>query len=626
MTHKVSVAKTVLDETGYHIMPNRIIDPSQYSHPSHTVESKKALLVSLGPMLTKAEGDRKQVLQACEAFTRCKVAKVKGNREMSFSYRDIDNACEVSHEEYEMRYMLYLDSCQSGGASTKKTAKIKSPFHEAAPPAPMCASETKVVRNCPASPAPILESVAMSEPHSPTRPGTAPTQPVFGEAFPAGSSVVQASPAGGAVTASVPIISAIDENNMLAIMNIPGSPCRGALSRSSNATKRRQTLSPQSSKDMLREVCDDMTTAADDSPATTDPDTAPETESADVATPEETQSSSQSAPVILPDLLENTTDIVVLEKEAPVEAAEVVEEAVAQLPATPLDECDFDDSEMLEIDAFSSSRPNARKRKPANDLNSSRRKSLDVEDLQSMFDDMSDTETPDQEQTDETSAEEDVTAAATPSNADLWDECQILSAEVERNISTPLCSPMLPCPSPSKMQSEYNGCGGAVGLGLIMDSNRASPCVFSPASPTSLASPSKLTSGFSPALRGSPAKIMASGDRLAIHRSPAAVEPSFVPSPEVTRTKRAAVTENNSSNSSSVNASPVKDTHVEPTKEVVVESEPATDSVPLSEAEAEAQAYCRYVVRMEICKNKFRWEMASIAAAKAAKKKFGTEL
>lgn len=679
ITHKISMAKTVLEETGYHILPNRTIDPTQYSYPSHSIESKKAVLLSLGPMLTKADGDRKQEVQACENFTRCKVMKVKGNREMAFSYTDLDSDCGVSHEEYEMRYMLYLESRQSekscvganggGLASIKKATKAKSPFHDA--------SSAKVSRHV--TPLPVLETVAA--PHSPANP---PSNPVFGEFTTSGGLPGKASSS----TSSVPFISAIDENNMLAIMNIPGSPVSTrSLSRSGHTNKRRQTLSPQSSKDMLREVCDDLVgdnTAIETGNCTNIADSVAaevaienvldvtETDSESNSSPPETASSSE---VNVPSLFQDASDIVILENNGSMSVGSQVH--APSLPDTPVDDCDFDDSEMLEIDTFSSrSRKNVRKRKPANDhaLNSSRRKSLDVEDLQSMFDDEEEDEVEAKSSSGSSNASakpevdvkietenassgksEDKEKVKIKAEADLWDECQILSVEVERNISTPLCSPLQQeafcspsplsmniqemSPSPSILQSQFNGCGD----GMI--NPRASPCCFFPNStntrPSALAlaraSPVKIVgvSGFSPAFRSHPAKLLSSGgiSRSVLHRSPVdCVAPSFVLSPMVaTSTLALPAARVDAAQMNGISLAAV--TPDSPVDSAAATSPDAISAASPSHAEEEEivedaaeDAYHRYVVRMEICKNKYLWEMVSIAAAKAARKKFGVKL
>jgi hypothetical protein len=68
------------------------------------LEAKKALLLSLSPMLTEAEEQRQKETAACENFTRCKSGKGKG-KFSTYDYTDIDVKCQVDFPEYEKRYV-----------------------------------------------------------------------------------------------------------------------------------------------------------------------------------------------------------------------------------------------------------------------------------------------------------------------------------------------------------------------------------------------------------------------------------------------------------------------------------------------------------------------------------------
>lgn len=99
------LAMSLYHATGYSIMPMRHIYPDQFKPDSQSVEAKKALLVSLTPLLVQAEADRLAESKACEEFTRCRVVKVKGNRNVCYSYCDVDNEDVVPWEDFEMRYV-----------------------------------------------------------------------------------------------------------------------------------------------------------------------------------------------------------------------------------------------------------------------------------------------------------------------------------------------------------------------------------------------------------------------------------------------------------------------------------------------------------------------------------------
>lgn len=65
-------------------------------------DAKKALLLSLTPMISDADKQRQIDSKQCEDFTRCKVGKSKG-RNSSFEYTDIDTDLIVATDEYEIR-------------------------------------------------------------------------------------------------------------------------------------------------------------------------------------------------------------------------------------------------------------------------------------------------------------------------------------------------------------------------------------------------------------------------------------------------------------------------------------------------------------------------------------------
>ena len=47
-------AKKIADISSYIILPSRIVYPERYIHPNNSLEAKKALLMSMSPMLADA--------------------------------------------------------------------------------------------------------------------------------------------------------------------------------------------------------------------------------------------------------------------------------------------------------------------------------------------------------------------------------------------------------------------------------------------------------------------------------------------------------------------------------------------------------------------------------------------
>ena len=47
-------AKTIAEISNYMIIPSRIVYPERYIHPNNSLEAKKALLMSMSPMLAEA--------------------------------------------------------------------------------------------------------------------------------------------------------------------------------------------------------------------------------------------------------------------------------------------------------------------------------------------------------------------------------------------------------------------------------------------------------------------------------------------------------------------------------------------------------------------------------------------
>ena len=67
------------------------------------VETRKALLQTLSPLLTQAENARKTDHEIIEGHTRCTIERVN-NKSCAYKYTDIDNGNHVAPSEYEKRY------------------------------------------------------------------------------------------------------------------------------------------------------------------------------------------------------------------------------------------------------------------------------------------------------------------------------------------------------------------------------------------------------------------------------------------------------------------------------------------------------------------------------------------
>ncbi len=101
------LGRSIQDNTNYPILPVRIMRPELYEFPPESMNSKKKLLLSLTPMLTDNEAQRKFDIAACEDFTRCRSSKGKA-RFSNFEYTDLDTGLKVSFEEYERRCAFLL--------------------------------------------------------------------------------------------------------------------------------------------------------------------------------------------------------------------------------------------------------------------------------------------------------------------------------------------------------------------------------------------------------------------------------------------------------------------------------------------------------------------------------------
>ncbi len=102
----IDIGKAVFDMSKYKIITSRLMFPEDFLHPPTSMEAKKSLLISLSPMLTEAEEQRKKDTQDLEEFTRCRSAKGRGRS--NYEYIDIDTSVKVDFADFERRYVFLL--------------------------------------------------------------------------------------------------------------------------------------------------------------------------------------------------------------------------------------------------------------------------------------------------------------------------------------------------------------------------------------------------------------------------------------------------------------------------------------------------------------------------------------
>jgi hypothetical protein len=96
------LAKTVKENCSYNLLPLRLLQPEAFQHSPETIESKRALLLSLGPMLDNAEKQRKIDVSYCASLTRCRIES-KRTRMSWYQYCDLDSRVVIDPSEYEHR-------------------------------------------------------------------------------------------------------------------------------------------------------------------------------------------------------------------------------------------------------------------------------------------------------------------------------------------------------------------------------------------------------------------------------------------------------------------------------------------------------------------------------------------
>lgn len=99
-----TLSRSIHEKTTYKLMAERLMLPEKFYHPIGSAENRREILMGLSPMLNDADTHRKQEVEACETFTKCKSSKVKTRN--SYEYIDVVTMQAVDFTEYERRYDL----------------------------------------------------------------------------------------------------------------------------------------------------------------------------------------------------------------------------------------------------------------------------------------------------------------------------------------------------------------------------------------------------------------------------------------------------------------------------------------------------------------------------------------
>lgn len=98
-----TLSRSIHEKTTYKLMAERLMLPEKFYHPIGSAENRREILMGLSPMLNDADTHRKQEVEACETFTKCKSSKVKTKN--SYEYIDVVTMKAVDFAEYERRYV-----------------------------------------------------------------------------------------------------------------------------------------------------------------------------------------------------------------------------------------------------------------------------------------------------------------------------------------------------------------------------------------------------------------------------------------------------------------------------------------------------------------------------------------
>lgn len=96
-----NVSRAVHEKTTYKLMSERLMLPERFFHPIGSIENRREILLGLSGMLTEADAQRKQDVDACEKFTQCKSSKGRGKN--TYEYVDILSQRTIDFDEYEKR-------------------------------------------------------------------------------------------------------------------------------------------------------------------------------------------------------------------------------------------------------------------------------------------------------------------------------------------------------------------------------------------------------------------------------------------------------------------------------------------------------------------------------------------
>lgn len=96
-----NLSRNIYHNTSYKLMPERSMISNRTYHPIGTTENRREILLSLSSMLTDAENQRKQEVEACELFTKCRSHKVRSRN--TYEYIDLESSKVINFADYERR-------------------------------------------------------------------------------------------------------------------------------------------------------------------------------------------------------------------------------------------------------------------------------------------------------------------------------------------------------------------------------------------------------------------------------------------------------------------------------------------------------------------------------------------
>jgi hypothetical protein len=89
-----------------------------------TLEKRKELILTLGPVVERMEAKRKEETEAARVATGCRVIRTKKGR---FKYYDVGTEEEVAPEEYKRRYFAMIGGHRGGDQDQNASANAPSP-------------------------------------------------------------------------------------------------------------------------------------------------------------------------------------------------------------------------------------------------------------------------------------------------------------------------------------------------------------------------------------------------------------------------------------------------------------------------------------------------------------------